>query len=378
MNRQELERGASGVLSDAWRADLAYCVPNAQMYPHLWLWDSCFHSMAWAALRDQRASLELQAVFRKQFKNGFVPHMTYSKDEGIWRGPRQDVSCFTQPPVYAMALARLEDNELSFHPSLVTDVSRALRYFLDHRMAEGLVKVVHPWETGCDDSPRWDSWVGSTSWNRDEWTQFDERLAEAAKWGTEGDENRNDHFENISSMFNGVLAHALKLHGDRYGDERLSAAGTQLAESIEVSLWDDDQGMYVDRALVGGGPSVSVPTLDGILTTIGTVSRERASIALDQLRNPERFAGPHGLRYVAKDHPAYQPSVYWRGPSWPQLTLLAVEACRRWGHDDLADIIADQARGAISRAGWSEYWDPETGEGHGAKPQTWSALAIAL
>ncbi|WP_138735198.1 MGH1-like glycoside hydrolase domain-containing protein [Modestobacter excelsi] len=378
MDRRELESGAFRVLSGAWQADVSYCVPNSEHYPHLWLWDSCFHSMAWAAVRDQRAAVELQAVFRTQFENGFVPHMTYGKDEGVWRGPRPDVSCFTQPPVYALALARVEDNGLSFDPSLVLGVSRALQYFSDCRMVDGLAKVVHPWETGCDDSPRWDSWVGSSSWNRAGWTAFDERLAASAGWGAEGDAHENADFESVSSLFNGILAHALTLHGERHDDQHLTRAGARLAESIELSLWDDDQGLYVDRAIVGGGPSVSVPTLDGILATLGTASPERAAVALEQLGDPDRFAGPQGLRYVAADHPTYEAGTYWRGAAWPQLTLLAVEACRRWGFHELAGTIADQARRTIPGSGWSGYWNPDTGEGLGAKPQTWAALAAAL
>lgn len=378
MNSQDLERGAFRVLDGAWQPDLSYCAPNPATYPHLWLWDSCFHTMAWAALGDDRAGRELEAVFRNQFRNGFVPHMAY-RGASVWRGPRQDVSCFTQPPVYALALSRVVRSGVAVAPSLEADVTRALQYFLDHRLVDGLAKVVHPWETGCDDSPRWDSWVGSSAWSREEWTAVDADLVAAAVWADdEGEASSSRRFESISSMFNGVLAHALELHGRRTADERLSAAGARLGEAMELQLWDDDQGLYVDRALVGGGPSVRVPTLDGVLATLGTVSRKRAAIALDQLRNPERFAGPHGLRYVAADHPAYRSDRYWRGPSWPQLTLLVIEACRRWGQDELATSIADQARRSIPGTGWSEYWDPETGKGLGARPQTWAALAVAF
>jgi hypothetical protein len=378
MERQELERSAFRVLDEAWQPDLSCCLPNPATYPHLWLWDSCFHSMAWAALGDGRAVRELEAVFRTQFANGFVPHMTY-RGPSVWRGPRDDVSCFTQPPVHALAAARLAENGLPVPAALDADVTRALRYLLEHRLTDGLATVVHPWETGCDDSPRWDSWVGSTSWDRVRWTLLDRELAASATWADdEGDAIGNPLFEAQSSLFNGILAHALELHGRRTADEELSAAGARLGGAMELLLWDEDQGLYVDRALVGGGPSVRVPTLDGVLATLGTVSRERAAIALDQLRDPARFAGPHGLRYVPADHPAYRSDQYWRGPAWPQLTLLAVEACRRWGHDELAAALADQARRSIPASGWSEYWDPETGRGLGARPQTWAAVAVAL
>ncbi len=377
MNRAALKSAASRVLNEAWQSDVQYSYPNPTVYPHLWLWDSCFHCIAWAALGDRRASLELRAVFQKQFKNGFVPHMTY-RDRSIQRGPRQDVSCFTQPPVYALALACIEDNGLPHDTTLVNDVTLGLLYFLEHRMAEGLTYIVHPWETGCDDSPRWDSWIGSSSWERQVWANFDAKLVDSTEFSQENDAVRNEAFESVSSFFNGVLAHALLLHGRRHDQKHLSTAGLRLGEAIEESLWDGTQNMYVDRPVVGGGASQLIPTLDGILTTLGSRSRTRALLALEQLRDPSRFAAPFGLRFVAADHPTYQPNQYWRGPSWPQLTFLAVQACRRWGADDLAESIAEQARRVIPRAGWSEFWNPETGEGLGAKPQTWAALAVAL
>ena len=37
------------------------------------------------------------------------------------------------------------------------------------RMRDGLCFVVHPWETGCDDSPRWDAWVGASDWVQETW-----------------------------------------------------------------------------------------------------------------------------------------------------------------------------------------------------------------
>ena len=54
MDRRELQQAASRILDEAWQPDLSCCVPNPWTYPHLWLCDSCFHSMAWAALGERR------------------------------------------------------------------------------------------------------------------------------------------------------------------------------------------------------------------------------------------------------------------------------------------------------------------------------------
>ena len=90
----------------------AATVPNAAVYPHRWLWDSCFHVIAWAALGRPEAEIELQSLMASRLPTvigrGFVPHMVYADEwrngGGIDRGVLRGMSSFTQPPVYAMAL----------------------------------------------------------------------------------------------------------------------------------------------------------------------------------------------------------------------------------------------------------------------------------
>ena len=54
-----VEIGAARVLTQAWQPGLGYCRPNRHSYPHLWLWDSCFHAIAWFAIGDARGLREL-------------------------------------------------------------------------------------------------------------------------------------------------------------------------------------------------------------------------------------------------------------------------------------------------------------------------------
>jgi hypothetical protein len=378
VNESQLRHEALEILESAWQPELGYCVPHPRVYPHLWLWDSCFHSIAWTSLHDRRALREIEAIFAKQFRNGFVPHMIYYNGS-IARGPRKDVSSFTQPPVYALALAWAQDRGMQPGAHLIEAVRRGLSYLLADRLRDGLAYVVHPWETGCDDSPRWDSWVSTTLWESHQWTEFDQLLVEEAIFSSdEGDATGSGRFMCSPSLFNGILAHGLVVAADLCADDKLRAAGRNLADAMEELLWSDTEGMYVDRPLLGGGPSSQAPTLDGVLTTLGTARSDRAAACLDQLRDPTRFAGPHGLRYLPRDHPDYRPDTYWRGSAWPQLTFLAVQACRRWGYDRLAADIGRQARSAIRGAGWAEHWDPESGQGLGAIPQTWATVAIAM
>lgn len=150
-----------------------------------------------------------------------------------------------------------------------------------------------------------------------------------------------------------------------------------MAEALD-GCWSETEGLWSDVAITGGGPSVQVPTLDGVLPALCTADSRKAKAALDQLVDPLRFAAPFGPTYVARTHPTYDPDAYWRGPAWPQLSYLAVLAARRWGRTEVADRMSTAARRACRTNGFSEYWNPESGAARGAGPQTWAALVCAL
>jgi hypothetical protein len=371
--------GATKVLHRAWQPELGYCRPNRRSYPHLWLWDSCFHSIAWSALHDERAVRELDAVFDGQLPNGFLPHMRYGR-RTYPRGPLPTVSSFTQPPVYARALQAATQAGLAASPRLFEQAEAALDALWRLRMRDGLLVIVHPWEAGTDDSPRWDSWIGSTSWRRRLWTKVDRQLLESTVFSPDGPAIDNPEFVVAPASFNAIAADAAATLGDLLDDEAWRTRARDLADALDERAWDDEEQLWSDVAFVGPpvADSVRVPTSDAVLPTLCTADRSKADKALAQLTRPDRFAATYGPRFVPPDHPAYRPDEYWRGPAWPQLNYLTALAAKRCDLTALAADLATTTKRSVLRAGFSEYWNPETGRGLGAIPQTWAAVAAAL
>jgi hypothetical protein len=365
------------LLEKAWLPERGFCYPNKRTYPHLWMWDSCFHSIAWSAFSDPRAVVELDAVFQGQLANGFLPHMRYMRaTKG--RGPLAGVSSFMQPPVYVRAMSAALEAGSAVPLPLIDAARRALTALWDDRLREDLLVIVHPWESGADDSPRWDSWIGSSHWSRRRWSKFDREVLSTASYGTHGQAIGNSRFEVAPAAFNAIAADAAITFGSLAADRSWTAKGMDLAAALDARAWRDDIGLWSDVAYTGGGDSVSVPTLDGALPALCTADLAKADRAVAQMAAPSRFAAPFGLRYVARDDPAYRPAQYWRGSSWPQLNFLAVVAARRAGRLDLATQVATGSVAGCRRAGFSEYWHPETGHGLGAIPQTWAAVTVLL
>ncbi len=161
-------------MMDAHWREPGYTCPNPERYPWQWLWDSCFHSIIWAALGDERAVVELGTVFAGQDPSGFVPHMGYWGDAehhaDFWG--RSGFSSITQPPMYGHTIAELTRRGLSVSDELAERATLGLSFLLKvrRRSATGLVELAHPWESGADDSPRWDDVSGGpfelVAWRR--------------------------------------------------------------------------------------------------------------------------------------------------------------------------------------------------------------------
>src|SRR2546425_13082330 len=93
-----------------------YTVPAKGLYPHQWLWDSCFIAIGQRHYDVERAKMEILSLLRGQWSSGMLPHMIfnpdprYRRDHNIWRSwgspfAPDDVltSGITQPPMLAAA-----------------------------------------------------------------------------------------------------------------------------------------------------------------------------------------------------------------------------------------------------------------------------------
>lgn len=371
------------MLEKHWDEERQHTYPNLSKYPHQWLWDSCFASICWSTLDyPERAVQELSSALSSQFEDGFVPHMRYARPNKK-RGPLPNVSSYTQPPIYAHA-ARVISSRSSVPADLVARISSALDWLWDKRRTDdGLIFIVHPWESGADDSPRWDSWItdGGTKdlrWNRRRWSRFDRKLVRATRFGPDGEATGSAAFKCAPAGFNALACHAAQELNNLDASAKWADRSSILAEAIDATLWDEEQGLWSDDALTGGGQSRHIPTLDGALGALVTRDKAKAARSLDQLRDPARFAAPYGLAYVARNHSSYNPDKYWRGTAWMQMNYLAALAARRWGREEIADSIRSMPQRAALKSGLAEHWNPESGEGHGAIPLTWSALVTAI
>jgi len=382
-----LRRQVARLLEAHWDGSRGYCVPNPAMYPHLWLWDSCFHAVIWAHLGDERALRELTAVLEPQLPEGLVPHMRYGGTApDTWLGPLPGRSSLTQPPMFGHAVKVLASRGFSLPAGVIARAVRGLDWLWSHRRTElDLVYVVHPWEAGNDHSPRWDGW-GAPGRTREDYdraarTAWNKRLMDEVTFHDDGAAAWSRAFVACPAGFNAYVAYNLAQLAEVLGDARMAERARRIAAAMDEHLWDPGQELWADLPLVGGGGGESLataPISDGAMGALVTGDARRARAVLAQLEEPRRFDAPFGPTNVARSHPAYDPGMYWRGAAWPHLNYLLWLALRRWERHDAAASLAQRTRDAAVRSGWAEYWNPETGQGLGAIPQSWTGLALAM
>ena len=366
------------VLDDHWVPE-GYAAPHAGTYPWQWLWDSCFHVLVWQALgRTNRAQVELASLFGPQAPSGFVPHMNYVRRPGhhadLWG--RDDASSVTQPPMYGHAVAELVRAGAPPPDEVVEAAVAGLGFLLEQRERDdsGLVLLCHPWESGADDSPRWDDRCPG-GFDVERWRAEKNRLVTTIEFADDGSPVRNPAFPVASAGFNALVAFNARELASVAGNDGLAVAADELVAALDAR-WDDDLGTWADAGPTAGG-SGRCRTADGLLPLLVTEESARAARVVADLVDPAAHGGPAGPTGVHRVESTFDPAGYWRGPVWPQLAYLLVLGAVRFDPGAAEQLAATTVAGAWA-SGLAEYWHPDTGEGLGATPQSWTGLALLL
>ncbi|WP_424535014.1 amylo-alpha-1,6-glucosidase [Sphaerisporangium viridialbum] len=404
-----LEQAALDVLDANWTGSAT--VPAVGRYPHQWSLDSAFVAIGLARRRWSRACAELLSLFGGQWSTGMLPHIVFDRSTGeayypgpsLWRSadcaaaPHGTItSGLTQPPLQACAVwwiwryASDRDAALAFVRRAWPNLVAQHDYLASARDlgGDGLAAIVHPWESGLDDSPVWDAPLAALPLVRyayalEEWrsdSHHDRYVWLATRYRDSGygaGYLRDEHpFAVEDPLFNGIwLASCVALAGlaDAIGADRapFREAADRIRRALLDRLWDD--GAFYARDLRAGRliPVCSVgcfgPLLDpGMPAPVVGVLAELLE---------SRFLGPSGYPVPSCEVRAleFDRSTYWRGPSWVNTNWLLWRGAVVHGLDDLRASLAASTLRLVRQAGFRECFDPFDGMGRGCRDFSWSA-----
>ncbi len=409
-----------------------------RLYPHQWSWDSAFIAIGWAHLDVLRAAEELRTLFDAQWATGKVPHIVfnpavppgaYFPDAAYWACAAHspdappapiETSGLCQPPVHAIAawriweVAQRKGEAIADARACLTDLYPKLlawhRYLATARDPEGsgLVAIYHPWESGADNSPRWDTALAAvTIGDLPPYTRADlrhvtdrsqrptdseydrylwlvellkrERYDEAAVYPSHPFLVKDVLFSAILVAANEGLLDIAALVDAPDTDRATIASWVERGRQGLDSCWDSALGLCLDRDVRTGRP-VATRTVAGFAPLVaGGLDPERRAALLASL-DSSAFLGHPDLRWAvppstSPHDPGFRPRSYWRGPTWPFMNWLFWWALERIGEHERADRLRVEALAQIAGAGFAEYVEPFTGEPLGSGDQSWTAAA---
>jgi len=411
----ELIEQAKGILRRNDRG--AYSVPTHGLYPFQWNWDSALTALGFAHFDEARAWTEIQTLFAHQWDDGMVPHIIFhEQDEGYFPGPdvwgtgaAVPTSGITQPPVAGFAARRMFDRAKD--KALATERARKLlprihawhKWFFACRdpKGTGLVALIHPWESGRDNSIDWDDVFERVP--TDDVQPFQRRDLQHADpdhrptdeqylryiWLVQrfrdlGWDNARLHdaspFQVVDPGFNAILQRScadLADLADQLTEPGIAAESRALARTGRAAmetLWSDDYGQYLcyDRS---AGQLIDSPSIGGLLAVFAEVPGDRSSAIA---RRIDALSGM--CTYLVPSHdpgsPEFDGRRYWRGPVWLIVNYMISDGLYNAGQVAMADRIRQDCLRLIRESGFAEYYDPMTGTPCGGTQFTWTAAMV--
>ncbi len=402
----------------------SYTVPSDRLYPYQWNWDSGFIALGLSTIDLERAVLEVETLLEGQWKNGMVPHIVFHEYEEDyapgpldWQVPEElthksiCTSGITQPPIIGSVLYRLyqRSDKSDAYELRFKALYRQIKDYHDWFMAKrtkapdhDLVKSLHPWESGMDNSPSWDSLIKTVP---------AENLAQFRRKDLKGDNDDERPHDTDYTAYMSLVYHYKRIGYDapdllpqahfRVFDLVLNSALLRSARDMAVlaanlglddgtywqgqidtlsagiaKLWSAEDGAFLHMNARTGELLAPVTNASFLPLYAGAATQAQAD-SLAQTYKEWREICPYGVPTTDPRADVFEMKRYWRGPIWINTNWMIAEGFAAYGYEDIAAEIKADSLALIAKHGFYEYFTPDGAKGLGAPRFSWSA-ALAL
>ncbi len=395
-----------------------YTVPTHGLYPFQWNWDSCLTALGQHHFDNDRAWVEIETLVAHQWPDGMVPHIVFHEiNDGYFPGPHvwrterpTPTTGITQPPVMGLVLEQLwtrspQDNATRERClRLMVAAERWHQWFYRYRdpKGTGLVALLHPWESGRDNSIDWFDALSAVPVDKVEpYQRRDTQHVDASHRPTQFEYDRYvalvqcfrdlkwdntllhdaSPFQVVDPGFNAILIHSdqslARLATALDQPALAQAAQTRVARGLQAMemLWNANMGQYVclNRRT---GQRVDSPSVGGLLPVLVLPEGHAHLAELVQRLNQSLNLAPFGVASHWPEDDRFDGKRYWRGPSWLIVNYLLIKGLRENSEEALADRIVQASLKCIEESGCSEYYHPITGVALGGGTFTWTAAMV--
>lgn len=309
--------------------------PSKAHYVGAWQWDNYFHALAFRYTDTALARDQIAFMLDHQQPDGMIPDAVY--DEGTITHLQIPVAAaVTKPPILGWVAMHVFDQ--SGDEGMLRDMYEPLVrwnswwFGLNDDDSDGIVQYSHPFSSGLDDSPLWDSGVP----------------VEAVDLNT---------YLCIQMQALSRMAHILGRSAEAAMWQRKSDA---LAERMIAHFYDRKAGLFWSQKDHQPIRVLTPFSLYPLWT--GHMPQKIADRLVAHLHNPQSFWTRYPLPTVAANDEKYDPFQMWRGPVWININYIFVEALTRAGYPALARELTERTLALVmSQNDIYEYYHPDTG-----------------
>ena len=419
------------ILDANWKGK--YSIPSPRLYPHQWSWDSAFTARGYSNYDQNRAQSELMSVFDGQWQNGMVPHIIFRSSGDYFPGPdiwhahispnapkTVETSGITHPAVHAIAAFSIyqaasdKESARKFLADIYPRILNFHRYLFYDRDPEksGLITILHPWESGLDNSIRWDDSLNRiefekiTSNYRVDITRVNpkerpddrtyDRFIHLLELMRDGNYDETKIYQKMPFKVKDVIFSSIAYTANQ---NLLKIAGIISQPKAEIETWlrrtrrnyfnyfcpeKSRYRLVYDYDLITNERIIKPTAASLISLYTDLLSHRQAQFTLDWLKHShtcdETCNHAHPVvSSVSFQSADFNPLNYWRGPIWININWMMYQGLLNYGFREAAQLLRTAILELVGEHGFYEYYNPLTGDGLGADNFSWTAaLTIDL
>ncbi len=390
-----------------------YTLPtNNKLYPAQWNWDSAFIALGYSYFNFNFAIKEIKTLLDGQWKDGMVPHIlfhdtntNYYPNHTAWNcGNKIRSSGITQPPVLASILKQILDkNKINKKQSLeikkiVKKIKKFHEWFIKYRdpKRNGLVSILHPWESGYDNSPIWDEPMRKVIVEKNiKYKRADNKLINPDYRPLDIDYDRYVTIKNNlrknnynpkkiykSSLFNvvdiGFNSIFLKANKDlvfMLKNFNLDSLGIRkyikTTEKNILKLFDKKKGTFFSLD-IKNKKKIEIPSITNYFILFADLNNRQINNKLIKSLKKFNQKEKYFFSSIKPNHKSFEEKRYWRGPVWINCNWIIYKGLKNKDYL-FSKKIKNLTIKLIEKKGIYEYYSCKNGKPMGASNFSWSA-----
>ncbi len=390
-----------------------YTLPtNNKLYPAQWNWDSAFIALGYSYFNLNFALKEIKTLLDGQWKDGMVPHIlfhntdtNYYPNHTAWNcGNKIRSSGITQPPVLASILKQIIDkNKITKKQKLeikkiIIKIKKSHEWFIRYRDPNktGLVSILHPWESGYDNSSLWDEPMNKVIIEKNiQYKRADNKVINPEYRPLNIDYDRyvtikNDLrkkkynpkkifrtalFNVVDIGFNSIFLKANKdliilLNKFNLNSSKIKNY-LKITEKNILKFFDKKKGTFFSFDL-RNKKKILVPSITNYLILFADINNQKINKVLIKKLKKHNLKEKYFFSSIKPNHKSFEEKRYWRGPVWINCNWFIYKGLKN-KDDKFSKKIKQSTINLVEKKGFYEYYSCKNGKPMGANNFSWSA-----